>query len=73
MMTATQIVERCGGTSALAESLGLTPSTVSSWKSANHIPRWWHTHILTAAASNGKPFSATDFPPKPPRAAKEAA
>lgn len=39
-MTATQIIEQLGGTSFVAKSLDLTPSTVSSWKTSGNIPKW---------------------------------
>ena len=54
MQTASDIIEALGGTVKLANALGLTPSTVSSWKSAKRgIPRWWMREIerLKADAS----------------------
>ena len=40
MKTASDIIEALGGTVKVARALDLTPSTVSSWKSANSIPAW---------------------------------
>lgn len=67
MMTAHDIVEGCGGTVALASSLDLTPSTVSSWRSVNHIPRWWQQRVLQVARRKKFALTAADFPPKQPR------
>lgn len=54
MKTASDIIEEFGGTVAVANALGLTPSTVSSWKTAKRgIPRWWMREIerLKSSAS----------------------
>lgn len=40
MDTVEQIIDALGGTVAVARELDLAPTTVSSWKSANSIPRW---------------------------------
>lgn len=40
METASDIIDALGGTSAVARELGLPPSTVSSWKSSDNIPKW---------------------------------
>lgn len=63
-MTADDIIDGCGGTSALASALGRTPSTVSSWKTANFIPEWWQDRVLQEAARAGFPMVLADFPPK---------
>lgn len=62
MMTVDQIVDGCGGTSALADALELTPSTVSSWRTANHIPRWWHGLVLKVAKKRKFALTGDDFP-----------
>lgn len=62
MMTADQIIDGCGGTSAVADALDLTASTVSSWKSANFIPRWWRNHVLRVAKKKGFALTGDDFP-----------
>lgn len=72
MLTADEIVEGCGGTSALAATLNLTPSTVSSWREVNFIPRWWHSHILEAPKKDGFGLTLEDFPPKSARRARKA-
>lgn len=71
-MTAEEIIDGCGGTSALAQTLGRTPSTVSSWKSANFIPDWWQDRVLQEAAKAGFPMVVADFPPKQERRTSES-
>lgn len=53
MMTATQIIEGLGGTVQVANALGLAPTTVSSWKSANSIPKWRMPGIEQLAQKKG--------------------
>jgi len=67
MKTVHEIIDGCGGTTALAASLELTPSTVSSWRSANFIPRWWQERILRTAKRKKFPLDQSDFPAKTPR------
>ncbi len=62
MMTADEIVDLCGGTSALATALELTPSTVSSWREVNFIPRWWRKAVIGAARNEGKALEIANFP-----------
>lgn len=46
MQTATEIIDSKGGTVKVAIALDLTPSTVSSWKTAKKgIPRWWKPQV----------------------------
>lgn len=40
MDTPSELIDELGGTSAVAVELNLTPSTVSSWKTAGRIPNW---------------------------------
>lgn len=68
-MTADQIIVALGGTSAVADKLELTPSTVSSWRTANFIPRWWQESLLKLPVVEGRKLVAKDFPPKRPRKA----
>ncbi|CDO35021.1 carph-isopro domain-containing protein [Novosphingobium sp. KN65.2] len=67
MMTSDQIIDGCGGTVNVASELDLTPSTVSSWRTANHIPRWWQDPVLAVASKLGFGMDKSDFPPKPRR------
>jgi hypothetical protein len=61
-MTISEIIERFGGTSALATALGAPISTVDSWKRNNYIPAWRQRHVLELAFEQGVDLSATDFP-----------
>ena len=62
-MTAEDIINGLGGTSAVAENCGgLTPSTVSSWKTNNSIPAWRQPALLAMAAENDFALTAADFP-----------
>lgn len=67
MMTVDQIVDGCNGTSAVASALDLTPSTVSSWREVNFIPRWWHAPVLKVAKRAKFAMTEDDFPPKSAR------
>jgi hypothetical protein len=40
MQTIDQFINALGGTVAVATALDLAPTTVSSWKSTNSIPKW---------------------------------
>jgi hypothetical protein len=40
MHTIEQFIDALGGTVAVATALELAPTTVSSWKSADSIPKW---------------------------------
>jgi hypothetical protein len=49
-----QIIAALGGTMKVAAALNLTPSTVSSWKTAKGgIPRWWMRDIEKLAKRQG--------------------
>lgn len=60
MMNASDIVTALGGTSAVASALNLTPSTVSSWKSNNSIPKWRMRDVVALAKKKG-----VALPPEP--------
>lgn len=59
MQTSSDIVEKLGGTLAVARALDLTPSVVSSWRTSNSIPRWWHAQLI---ALSGGQIDASEFP-----------
>lgn len=71
MSTATDIIDALGGTIKVAAALDLTPSTVSSWKTANFIPDWRQSSVLALAKRMKDklptPITAADFPPKEDR------
>ena len=53
MAQATNIINALGGTSAVAKSLKLRPSTVSSWKTSGKIPEWRMEAVERVAADKG--------------------
>jgi hypothetical protein len=59
------------GRTELAEALGISLSTVSSWGINHHIPAWRQPKILEIAAARGIPLSTSDFPPRPRKPAAE--
>jgi hypothetical protein len=61
-MTASDIVDRFGGTSALAKLLDAKVSTVHSWRATNSIPEWRQEKILQVALTEGIELATTDFP-----------
>ena len=73
MVTASDIIDRLGGTSAVAIPLGLTPSVVHSWRGTNSIPRWRHGEILALAIVRGVALSTADFPQRDQRISRAAA
>ena len=54
METISDIIDRLGGTSAVAAGLALTPSTVSSWKTSGSIPSWRRPAVLAFAKEKGE-------------------
>lgn len=49
-----QTLKALGGVSAVANALGLTPSTVSSWiHKSNKIPRWHMKAVAELAVEKG--------------------
>jgi hypothetical protein len=61
-MTASEIIKRLGGVTAVAASLGVPLTTVSSWGRFNRIPPWRQPKLLEIAAATNEPLSTTDFP-----------
>jgi hypothetical protein len=61
-MTASDIIDRFGGTSALARLLDAKISTVHSWRRTNSIPEWRQEKILQIAVAKGITLSTADFP-----------
>lgn len=53
MQTLSEIIGRLGGTSAVANAMRLTPSTVSSWKTKGRLPLWRHKDLIRAAKRAG--------------------
>ena len=50
MQNVAAFIDELGGTVKVATALDLSPTTVSSWKSSNSIPRWRRKDLLTLAA-----------------------
>lgn len=57
METIDKIIERLGGTVAVAAGLDLTPSTVSSWRQTGSIPLWRRPALIAFAAGIGQPLT----------------
>jgi len=53
MQTVANLIDKLGGTVAVAKALGLTASTVSSWKTANSIPNWRMDGVQHLAVKKG--------------------
>jgi hypothetical protein len=53
MQTVGQFIDELGGTVFVAEALGLSPTTVSSWKSSNSVPKWREDGLRSVAAEKG--------------------
>ena len=49
MKTVSDIIKELGGTTFVARSLDLAPSTVSAWRSRKHIPiAYWNRLVLVS-------------------------
>ncbi|USA40243.1 hypothetical protein NCF86_03555 [Pelagerythrobacter marinus] len=53
MDTVSQFIDKLGGTVAVANGLDLAPTTVSSWKTSNSIPKWREPALRELAAAQG--------------------
>lgn len=76
MAYASKIIDRFGGTRAMATALGLPPSTVQSWKEVGLIPAKHQQAILDEARARGIDLEPADFfdaPNPPPPSQAEAA
>ena len=56
MQTVSQFIDKLGGTIAVANGLELAPTTVSSWKTSNSIPKWREDALRSFAAAKGFPY-----------------
>jgi hypothetical protein len=59
--TASYIIEKFGGQSALARLLGKRPSTVQHWAGTGTIPAKWQGELLRVARERGIELSPSDF------------
>ena len=56
-----QIIQRFGGQSSLANSLGRRQSTVQHWAKTGRIPSQWHEQLLKLAREKGIALEPRDF------------
>lgn len=61
MTQAETIIERFGGTRALARALCKPPTTVQSWKDSGLIPSKHHEHLMQVAREKGVDLRPDDF------------
>jgi hypothetical protein len=61
-MTASEIINRLGGFSAVSKELGVPFTTVYSWGQRNQIPVWRQPKLLELASATNVPLATTDFP-----------
>lgn len=60
-VTVAGLVRALGGTSKVADWLGVTPEAVDRYKERNSIPPGWHLRIYLELQSRGIPFSLRVF------------
>jgi transcriptional regulator with XRE-family HTH domain len=60
-MSTRQIIERLGGTRALARRLGISPGTVNYWKKQKRVPAKHQADLIAAGADLDPPICAQDF------------
>lgn len=65
MSTASEVVAKFGGQSALARLIGKGPSTVQYWIKAGSIPGKWHSELFRIASERGIDLSPGDLSPLP--------
>ena len=56
-----QIIQKFGGQSSLASSLGRRQSTVQHWANTGRIPSQWHQELLKLAREKGITLEPQDF------------
>ena len=61
MTVAAKIIERFGGTRAMARLLGKPPSTIQSWKEGGFIPAHHQSDVLRAAREADVGLAPEDF------------
>lgn len=61
MASAAVIIDKFGGTRAMASALELPPSTVQSWKVSGFIPARHQTKVLETARGLGLDLRPSDF------------
>lgn len=61
MTIAERIIDRFGGTRALARAIGKSPSTVQSWKDSGFIPAQHQQAVLDAAMKAAIGITTADF------------
>lgn len=71
-MKAADIIQRLGGDSELARSLGVPLTTVNSWKRANFFPEWRQPKLLELANQLDIALSTADFPTRDERVRRAA-
>lgn len=59
--SASRVIERFGGQSALARLIGKNQSTVQYWASTGAIPHHWHGRLLTLAREKGINLAPADL------------
>lgn len=64
MSTASRVIEKFGGQSALARLIEKRPSTVQHWASRGTIPVQWHADLLRIAAERGVDLRPADLVPQ---------
>jgi hypothetical protein len=62
-MSARDVIDRLGGTRAVARELKLTPSVVQSWKERNVIPARRQRDLLNLGRKLGKYVEAVELIP----------
>ncbi|MBO9602571.1 MAG: hypothetical protein J7496_08695 [Novosphingobium sp.] len=65
METVEQFIDALGGTVEVANALDLAPTTVSSWKSSNSIPKWRRADLGAFAKVKGRELPAVFAQPNP--------
>jgi hypothetical protein len=63
MSVASNIIQRFGGQTALAEALHTTQSTVQYWARTGSIPSKWHRPIIEVAVHRGVNIQPSDLAP----------
>ena len=62
MDTVPDIIERLGGSTAIANDTGIPLTTVHTWKRKGYVPAWRIPTLVDLARRKGEALSEADFP-----------
>ncbi len=71
-MSINQVIDKLGGTTAVARHFNRQPSVVHGWRTAGSVAHWWVEPLLTLAQSKDVALLRSDIPVTPPKNVRAA-